>query len=95
MTNNVIIDLLVILANGLTKFHMNMVIVLAGITLIGGMVQLKLWTIVKTVVELSHGIEHLKDACVNAKKLHNAPHHPIRAGAKYPLELITYADRQK
>ena len=67
-----------------------MVIVLAGIASIGlQLVHIELGTIVNSVVELSHGLDHLKDACVNAKNLHNAPNHPILQGAKYPLELIT------
>ena len=72
------------------KFHMNMVIVLAGMALIGmQLVHIELGMIVHSVDELSHGLEHLKAAFVNAKNLHNAPNLPTLQGAKCLLELIT------
>ena len=88
------VALVTILVKDLTKFPVIMAVVDVGTDSVDSLIRL-LRTIVNIQVDLSHGLELLKDACVNAKKLHNAPHHPIRAGAKYPLELITYADRQK
>ena len=87
------VALVTILVKDLTKFPVIMAVVDVGTDSADSLIRL-LRTIVNIQVDLSHGLELLKDACVNVKYLQLAPDHPIHVVAKYLPELIMYVDRQ-
>ena len=89
------VALVTILVKDLTKFPVIMAVVDVGTDSADSLIRL-LRTIVNIQVDLSHGLELLKDACVNVKYLqvNLVPDHPIHVVAKYLPELMLYVDRQ-
>ena len=89
------VALVTILVKDLTKYPVIMAVVDVGTDSADSLIRL-LRTIVNIQVDLSHGLELLKDACVNVKYLqvNLAPDHPIHVVAKYLPELMLYVDRQ-
>ena len=88
------VALVTILVKDLTKFPVIMAVVDVGTIYL--VLILLLRTIVNIQVDLSHGLELLKDACVNVKYLqvNLVLDHPIHVVAKYLPELMSYVDRQ-